>query len=85
MSPPITDAAFGDIDELPEAEGKSPVVEARNFATHDEFVYRHRWRAGDLVMWDNPMTMHRVTELRSGSRRPMQRTTRVGDEPRFER
>jgi alpha-ketoglutarate-dependent 2,4-dichlorophenoxyacetate dioxygenase len=30
------------------------------FATQREFVYRHRWETGDLVMWDNRCTMHRV-------------------------
>ena len=28
-------------------------------ATRRRFVYSHRWRAGDLVMWDNRCTMHR--------------------------
>lgn len=30
-------------------------------ATQRQFVYRHRWRANDLVMWDNRCTMHRGT------------------------
>lgn len=29
-------------------------------ATQREFVYRHKWRVGDLVMWDNQCTMHRA-------------------------
>ena len=28
-------------------------------ATQREFVYRHEWRIGDLVMWDNRCTLHR--------------------------
>ena len=28
--------------------------------TQPEFVYRHAWRAGDLVIWDNRATMHRA-------------------------
>jgi len=28
-------------------------------ATERRFVYRHRWRVGDLVIWDNLATMHR--------------------------
>jgi alpha-ketoglutarate-dependent 2,4-dichlorophenoxyacetate dioxygenase len=31
-------------------------------ATQRQFVYTHRWRVGDLVMWDNRCTMHRGTE-----------------------
>ena len=32
-------------------------------ATQRQFVYTHRWRANDLVMWDNRCTMHRGTEF----------------------
>ncbi len=32
-------------------------------ATQRRFVYTHRWRVGDLVMWDNRCTMHRGTEF----------------------
>ena len=34
-------------------------------ATQPRFVYRHVWRAGDLVMWDNRTTMHRARRIRS--------------------
>ncbi len=33
--------------------------ELTEHATQREFVYRHKWQAGDLVMWDNRTTMHR--------------------------
>ena len=33
--------------------------ELTEHATQREFVYRHRWQVGDLVMWDNGATMHR--------------------------
>ena len=32
-------------------------------ATQPQFVYRHRWRTNDLVMWDNRCTMHRGTDF----------------------
>ena len=32
-------------------------------ATQRQFVYTHRWRVGDLVMWDNRCTMHRGTDF----------------------
>jgi alpha-ketoglutarate-dependent 2,4-dichlorophenoxyacetate dioxygenase len=34
--------------------------ELTEHATQREFVYAHRWRVGDLVMWDNRATMHRA-------------------------
>ncbi len=36
--------------------------ELMEFATQRQFVYAHRWRVHDLVMWDNRCTMHRGTE-----------------------
>ncbi|HEX9837492.1 MAG TPA: TauD/TfdA family dioxygenase [Alphaproteobacteria bacterium] len=45
----------------PEAAGRALVAELMAFATQPRFVYRHQWRVGDLVMWDNLATMHRAT------------------------
>ena len=65
-----------------------PVPEARAFlrdlvehATQRQFVYSHRWKVGDLVMWDNRRTMHRVRPYPEGERRDMRRTTLMGDGP----
>ena len=65
-----------------------PVPEARAFlrdliehATQREFVYRHRWTVGDLVMWDNRRTMHRARPFPAHEPRDMRRTTLVGDGP----
>jgi alpha-ketoglutarate-dependent 2,4-dichlorophenoxyacetate dioxygenase len=47
-----------------------------NLATQRQFVYTHRWRVGDLVLWDNRCTMHRGTEFDDMRwRRDMQRVT----------
>lgn len=43
-------------------------------ATRPEFTYEHRWRAGDLVMWDNRATMHRRDPFDPAARRVMHRT-----------
>jgi len=43
----------------PRAEGEKLIAELMEFATQRRFVYQHRWRVGDLVMWDNRCTMHR--------------------------
>src|SRR5262245_57497196 len=62
-----------------------PVPEARAFlrdlvehATQRQFVYAHRWRVGDLVMWDNRRTMHRARPFPVHEPRDMRRTTLVG-------
>ena len=63
-----------------------PVPEARAFlrdlvehATQPCFVYSHKWRQWDLVMWDNRQTMHRVTRFDESLVRDMRRTTVAGD------
>lgn len=43
-------------------------------ATQPRFTYAHRWRIGDLVMWDNRTTMHRRDPFDSTARRIMHRT-----------
>lgn len=50
------------------------------WATRPEFVLRHRWRAGDLVIWDNTGMLHRATPFEPTSRRLLHRTTLVGTE-----
>jgi alpha-ketoglutarate-dependent 2,4-dichlorophenoxyacetate dioxygenase len=43
----------------PVPEGRLLLRELIEHATQREFVYRHDWRQGDLVIWDNRATMHR--------------------------
>jgi alpha-ketoglutarate-dependent 2,4-dichlorophenoxyacetate dioxygenase len=50
---------IGRIFEMPEAEGRALVAELIAHTTQRQFVYTHRWRPRDLVMWDNRCTMHR--------------------------
>jgi len=45
-----------------------------DIATADRLTWRHRWRAGDLVLWDNRCVMHRRDAFDPGSRRVMHRT-----------
>ena len=42
-----------------EEEGKALLAQLIEHATQRQFVYTHRWRLHDLVMWDNRCTMHR--------------------------
>ena len=65
-----------------------PVPEARAFlrdliehATQRQFVYAHKWRVNDRVMWDNRQTMHRARPFPVNEPRDMRRTTLAGDGP----
>jgi len=48
------------IVDRPVPEGRLLLRDLIEHATQPEFVYRHRWRVGDLVIWDNRATMHRA-------------------------
>ena len=57
------------------ASGSALLDEIYGFATRSEFVYRHQWQVGDVVMWDNGSTMHRREPFDPTARRLMKRTT----------
>jgi alpha-ketoglutarate-dependent 2,4-dichlorophenoxyacetate dioxygenase len=46
---------------LDDDEAMALIEQLTVHATQPQFVYRHRWRTNDLVMWDNRCTMHRGT------------------------
>jgi alpha-ketoglutarate-dependent 2,4-dichlorophenoxyacetate dioxygenase len=60
----------------PVPEGRLLLRELIEHATQPQFVYRHRWRVGDLVIWDNLATMHRGKAYDDAShRRELRRVT----------
>ena len=71
------------IQGLPEAEGKALLEALLEHATQRQFIYRHRWRVGDLVMWDNRCLLHRaLANYEMGSeRRILHRTVVKGTVP----
>jgi taurine dioxygenase len=50
-------------------------------ATHESLTWRHQWRVGDLVLWDNRCTMHRRDAFDPAARRVMHRTQIRADRP----
>lgn len=62
-------------------EGRALLCRLAEWVTQPEYVYRHKWQLGDLVMWDNTGTLHRATPYPADSGRRMHRTTLVGEEP----
>jgi alpha-ketoglutarate-dependent 2,4-dichlorophenoxyacetate dioxygenase len=69
------------IVDMDRAESDALLDELIAFATQPRFVYRHVWRNGDLVVWDNRCTMHRATPFDDLAHpRDMRRTT-VRDRP----
>jgi alpha-ketoglutarate-dependent taurine dioxygenase len=71
-----------DIEGLPKDEGRALVAWLQEFARQDRFVYRHRWRDGDAVLWDNRCTQHCATPFDEARyTRLMHRTTIEGEVP----
>ena len=50
-------------------------------ATQPRFVYVHKWKLHDLVVWDNRQTMHRGRRYDETQPRDVRRTTVAGDAP----
>jgi alpha-ketoglutarate-dependent taurine dioxygenase len=62
------------IDGLPLEESEALLDAVWSYATRDELTWRHRWRVGDVVLWDNRCTMHRRDSFDPAARRVMHRT-----------
>jgi alpha-ketoglutarate-dependent taurine dioxygenase len=48
------------IDGWPMQDGRALLARLEAHATQDRFIYRHKWRAGDMLMWDNRCLLHRA-------------------------
>jgi alpha-ketoglutarate-dependent 2,4-dichlorophenoxyacetate dioxygenase len=67
---------------MPSDEGRRLLRDLLEHATRPEFVFQHRWRVGDCVMWDNRAVLHRGRPWDTRRyRRVMHRTTVAGDGP----
>jgi alpha-ketoglutarate-dependent 2,4-dichlorophenoxyacetate dioxygenase len=71
----------GAILGMPTPEARMLLNDLKEHATQPQFVYVHKWRLHDLVMWDNRQTMHRVRRYDESQPRDMRRTTVAGDSP----
>ena len=71
-----------DGEQMPEDEALDMIAELDAHCVRPEFCYRHSWRIGDLVMWDNASAMHlAICDYTLPERRLMHRTTVIGPEP----
>ena len=68
------------VEDMPLDEGRAFLKALQAHVTQPEFCYRHEWREGDLVIWDNRCVLHRATPYDTvRHKRFMQRTTVGGD------
>jgi len=59
-------------------ESRKLLGEALSAATHSPLQYRHKWQAGDIVIWDNRSTMHKALNDYPGQPRLMRRAMIAG-------
>ena len=70
------------IVDWPLPEGRLLLRDLIEHATQPQFVYRHAWAVGDLVIWDNRATMHRARPFDDGHhRRELRRVTTLDVAP----
>jgi len=66
-------------DGMTEEESRPLIDYLVRHATRPEFVYRHQWRANDILAWDNRCTMHQALgDFDETQMRHMERTTVLG-------
>jgi alpha-ketoglutarate-dependent taurine dioxygenase len=67
------------IEGMDVEEGRLLLAKLLSWSTQPQFVYTHSWQPGDLLIWDNTGTMHRVQPYDPAARL-MHRTTLAGEE-----
>jgi taurine dioxygenase len=71
------------IEGMPESEAMNLLYELLSHATQPQYEYRHQWRQGDMVMWDNRCLLHKANgDYDMGQVRYLYRIMLQGDAPR---
>ena len=78
----LNEAHTSHIAGMAKAESEALLASLYRHIVKPEFIYRHHWQAGDLLMWDNCAVQHKATfDYRLPQRRLMYRTTVRGPVP----
>jgi taurine dioxygenase len=77
----VTEGHTADIVGLPPAESEALLEELWAHIRKPEFIYRHSWRVGDLLIWDNRQTQHLAIFDYGDLRRRMHRVETLGPVP----
>lgn len=75
VCPLMTEEIIG----MDEDESREILEEIYAIQRQPEFIYRHRWKAGDFIMWDNRCLLHARTDFPHEQRRLLRRVT-ISDE-----
>lgn len=70
------------IEGIPAEEAEALIAALADHIVKPQFIYRHQWRPGDVLMWDNCTVQHRaIQDYDLPQRRLMHRTTMGGAAP----
>ena len=67
------------VEDMDDAEGNALLDALFAHIEQDQFIYTHKWRVGDLVLWDNRCTLHARTDFSDKERRLLRRVVVGGD------
>ena len=75
LSPGLTHRVVG----LDEAESRALLDQLFDHIVQEPFCWKHEWQQGDVLMWDNRLTIHRRHAFDLSRRRVVRRTQTVGE------
>jgi taurine dioxygenase len=71
------------VEGMDDTEGSALLDQLFTHIEQDQFVYAHKWRVGDLILWDNRCTLHARTDFSDKERRLLRRHVVQGEERAF--
>jgi len=77
----VTGVSADYIEGMDLEEGRALLQKLDDFATQEQYYYSHEWTVGDLLIWDNTVSLHRAGHYEPTSGRLMHRVTLQGEEP----
>jgi taurine dioxygenase len=69
------------VEGMDDKEGSTLLEALFAHIEQKQFIYAHKWRVGDLILWDNRCTLHARTDFSAAERRLMRRLTILGEKP----
>ncbi len=76
----VTGVSADYIEGMDVEEGRALLEKLDKHCTQDQYVYSHEWALGDLLIWDNTVSLHRAAPYQPDGGRLMHRVTLVGEE-----
>ncbi len=67
------------VEGMDKKEGSALLDQLFAHIEQDQFIYAHKWRVGDLILWDNRCTLHARTDFSDKERRMLRRNVVAGD------